>query len=1263
TGGYYFKATLDATKHTFKLSGVSDYIVTAEKVVIPYKFLYNGIEYTFDTTASYILTGGKAISTNPGIRTLIVSEGITKVGSNGFRALRGITTVRLPSTIKTIGSLCFAGDKEITTINLPEGLETIETGALQFTAIPSVTVPSTVKEFGGSMFYGCTKLTEVNFLFPYTTLPGTTFRSCTALKSFTIPDVVDTVGSFAFSGAGITELVLPEKVTAITKQLASVANSLKTVIVKGEVTSIDTEAFKNSAALRTITFEGKNAPTIASTNSFSGCKLLTVNYPADGVGYNATEWQAFFPTDTTFVRAQGEPMVENLVLDGINVVDTTLTTSYTYIDPMGRAESGSVAVWEVCEEADFTSSEVFPLKVQECSASNPPSYMIQETNDGKYIRVTITPKNADSTLNVGAPVYAQLTEKVRLPQTMPIVTLTAPSDGFMANANKPINLAATAACDNTTITKIEYYANNTKVAEATAAPYETTWTPTEMGDYTIYARAYNALGEDDVSSNASVTVLSEDAEIGAYITIEYTTPVAGSTILTGTEIAFTGTVVESSGSAITELEIFANGKTLGIAMLTPPTAVEGSTTASPYTFALNKTLDVGNYTIKTIAKSADGKIGIGSEFDLMVSGMNFPKMICDNMVLQRNKRVKLTGFGTDGTVVTAEILGNKASATVVNGKWQIILPPMPTTQSTTLKFSASDGTVKTMQNVAIGEVIICSGQSNMTAGIGNQHTFASYNPKPGIRLFKTSSGDANSPQDDVLNGTWDVTTTTLIKAFSSVGYLTGYNYFMSQNEQVPVGLIQSAVSGSGISLWVPNDAFDYDPDNKKLDKTETFYNQMIAPWTGYTIGHILWYQGESDSQHSRLYEKSLTSYIQSYREQFDEDLNFIIVQLPVYDAVAGYSSAFRHFWIVREGEYNVSKHFEGVETVVTIDTGSIGSVHPGGKDKVGLRAGLILQNFASPDPDLVWKSPNYDYHEIVDGKAIIYFNDVGAGLSTKDGLAPTAFKVAGDDMNFVNANATLVGNTVEIDVSGIVGTPYIRYACEDVPNRIGSTWNVNLVNSAGLPMAPFRTDDAKIQFKSYDSATGTYSNPYNFTPMIKGITDTPVKNGTAVITIDARGFDDDVNTVELFIDGISVGNAVQSTENEDIWTYNWTQATEGSHTFHAIATDEFDLTSVANDEKTVTPRKYTYSLEKENTDVTIMFDKTNGAVATTTLDGILVIAAYNANNELVQVKLTEEKTASLNAVEVGNAIAIKAFVIDGYTSIRPLSGVVKFEVK
>lgn len=1252
TDGYYFTVEFDTGDHTFKLSGVSGYLVEAPRVVIPSQITYNGIVYDIETVSSYTLSGKKNTN-NPNVKEIIISEGVTTIGNSSFRSLKGVTSVKLPSTIKKIDSLAFAGDSSLSDISFPDGIETIGGQALQGTAITKIRIPSSVTSFGGSMFYGCSKLTEVNFEIELDSIASELFRGCSSLPAFEIPETVTSLGKLSFSQAGISEIVIPAAVTSLPSQVFANCKKLKNVTINGEVSVIESKAFSNCSVLETVTFMGKTAPATMDSTAFSGVSgsKLTVNYPADGVGYDDPEWQALFPDGTTFVRAQGEPMANDLVIEGKNVVGNVLTASYTYFDPMDRPESGSTTVWESCADEDFTSSDVTLLKTEDCSQDSPSTYEIQETDDGKFIRATVVPRNADQKLNVGEPSYAMLSEKIRLPQTMPIVTLTAPSDGYTVNCKSEVNLSANAVCDNTTITKVEFYANDICVATAETEPFDAVWAPQEMGTYEIYAKAYNALGEDADSESVNLTVLSEDAEIDAYITITFTSPVADSYTLTGTEVSVTGSAVESSGSPITSIDFYDNGKLFQ--------------SVNTGTFDFKYEFETGVHNITAKAKSADGKTGYSEPFDITISGMSFTNIFGDNMVLQRNKPVKLTGFGVDGTTVTAEICGITSSAVAKDGKWQIIMPALPTNQGTTLTFTASDGTSKTFNNVAIGEVLICSGQSNMTAGIGGSHPYASNNPYDGIRLFRTGVAENTIPQDNVAKGEWNVSTTSLIKSFSAVGYLTGYHYYLSQNGEVPVGIIQAAVSGTDVNLWVPNGAYTNDPDLKRKAKTKTHFNAMIAPWTNYTIGQIVWYQGESNSLLKDIYEKQLTAYIDSNREAFgDESIRFIIIQLPVYDTVTGYNSHTRTFWLVREGQWNVSEHLDNVETVVTMDTGSLNTVHPSGKDIVGKRAGLIMQHFASPEDDIIWKSPNYAGVEIADGKAVISFNDVGEGLTTTDGLAPRGFKIGGSDGVFVDADAQLVGNTVEIDVSSIEGPVYIRYAWEDVPARTEESpgWSLNLVNSAGLPAAPFKTDSFKEHFSKYDSETGTYSDPYNYTPYIRYIKAGDIEDGKSIIEINARDYDDGIEQIELFVDNNSVGYAVQSEDNEDIWTFEWTGATAGEHTFYAIATDEYGLTSIKEDplfgSTTVSPEEFVYTLSSADTSIELDFDENGNAVSITAFEGVLVVAAYSADNTLLRVAISEEKSATIEAEYLTDAKVVKAFVVEDLDNIRPVSNCV-----
>ena len=539
-----------------------------------------------------------------------------------------------------------------------------------------------------------------------------------------------------------------------------------------------------------------------------------------------------------------------------------------------------------------------------------------------------------------------------------------------------------------------------------------------------------------------------------------------------------------------------------------------------------------------------------------------------------------------------------------------------------------------------------------------------------IRMFFPPSlySESSTPQNDIEGGKWLIGTPANAKSFSMVGWLTAHELYNNTNGEVPVGLIWAAVGGTSIQAWVPSGTFTTDPDLKKINTTPTRYNAYVHPWLGFTIGHLIWYQGESNAFHNQNYEKSMTAYIDVYRKIFnDETMKFIIVCLPTYDAPNGYNNPLRSFTLVREGQFNVSKHMDGVASIVSVDTGVSNGIHPGDKLPIAQRAAAAIEHFAWAGSDVIWQSPEFVSMTVENGKAILTFKNVGEGLRTTDGTAPKAFKLMDNDGVFQDVEAKLVGNTVEIDVSAITGEVKIRYAYEDVPAQVGVKSGVNLVNSAGFPMAPFRTDNDRTHFAAYDSATGIYSDPINFAPMVRNITASDLEQGTSTITISARDYDDIIKSIEVYVDGVVVGQAAMAAY--DTWTYDWTTATEGNHEIHVIATDELGATNARGDATlggvSVTPVKYTVNLK---TAVPSVFGKftnlsggeitnfsgADGVKITTIGEGKLILAAYNGDT-LVKCVTTDEKTASLTSAEIGNATIVKAFLFTDMQTITPIA--------
>ncbi|MDD4688388.1 MAG: leucine-rich repeat protein [Eubacteriales bacterium] len=1278
--------------------------------------------------------------------------------------------------------------------------------------------------------------------------------------NFDIPSGVASIGSGAFQNCRFTDIVIPVGVKTINSNIFAFCYNLANVTFKGEISNLT--GFRKCNGIKTITFEGKTAPTVDANAFYEATTITpTIYYPANGVGYTDDAFTSKFATGTIFERLPGVPVADKVTVTGDNIVGTTLVASYVYDDPMKNEESGSTGTWERADDYAFKTN-VETIKTVNVSAATGSTYTLTDTDDNKYIRFTVTPRNAAAEMNVGEPVYFVFGQKIRKPQTKPVVALTAPSVGYKAYVDSEVTFSATATCDNTTITKVEFYANDNVIASSLEAPFTAKWIPTVDGDYNVYAKATNALGESTSTEQVAIKIysLSESIEpvlaskwsydfndftstntftsyeglpekfpnfgnwastitsahglfgkadddyfmalnsadgssetarvymnldnmdsgnnvyyaemdvafsstdearhfftirtsrlqhnifsfnsngnvsyndstgghsfvdsngnavkyeankwyhIGvvldfkntevtfhlsyddeditvktipvdptcfdytseistrgihssgkqygvvymdnmacgqvqeSYVNAVIETPTRGS-YLSGKAISFKGYAKDSRGKNIQKVEIYGNGVLIG--------------EASSGQFNISNTIQPGNYAIIAKAISEDGLVGYSNTVNITVSSVVLSDVFADNMVLQRNRDLRIAGTGSNGTIVTVKLLNETRSTTIENGKWEVMLPPQPTTKSTSLIVSA-DGVDTVFSNVAIGEVILCTGQSNMAYALNKFSGLISEADQAydDIRLFKQGSTQTTSPQTNIPDGRWTKATQVESTSFSGIGYLLGKLYYLAENGEVPVGLVYAAHGGSSINVWVPNNGYLYDPDNKASRTTNTFYNKMIAPFTSTTIGHVFWYQGCANTYLSNNYEKLLTSYIDSYREEFNDDkMDFIIVQLPRFDFESSYKTKARTATGVRDGEWNVSQYVDDVATVVSIDCGEPGNIHPNDKLPIAQRAALALRHFVKPnDTSIIWQSPSYVSNTVADGKMTISFKNIAGGLKSADGQALRGFKVAGDDGVYADAVATIVSDTVVVDVSSVVGTPSVRYAWESVPTLGGAYTVVNLVGGTGLTVAPFRTDTGRYHFKV--EADGTVTGVYNYTPMVRKITASDLAEGKVIITVNARDYDDTIATVEVFANGGSIGFATPI-EGTTLYAIDWEGATVGTHTFYAIATDSAGATSISRDASlgttTADPRQYTLTIADQSlVSLTGTFGTGITATAKDFAGQNLIIAAYNGNI-LIKTKISDQATVSLTSEELEGATIVKTFLFVDMSKIQPVT--------
>ena len=455
-----------------------------------------------------------------------------------------------------------------------------------------------------------------------------------------------------------------------------------------------------------------------------------------------------------------------------------------------------------------------------------------------------------------------------------------------------------------------------------------------------------------------------------------------------------------------------------------------------------------------------------------------------NMVLQRKIPVPVWGWTQPGQKVTVSIEGRSASATAgQDGKWMAKLQPLPVGGPYKMRIEGPQQTV-TFDNILVGDVWVCSGQSNMEMGIGNVNdaqkeiTDANY---PQIRLYTVMKKVAYEPQtslvrsDKDLMGQWSVCSPDTVKTggwngFTAVGYFFGRQLY--QDEKVPIGLIHTSWGGTIAEAWTSGEALQAMPDfkpavdklteikanpaNGKQDNNPNvptvLYDGMIAPLIPYGIKGAIWYQGESNAGRAYQYRTLLPTMIRDWRSRWGEgDFPFFIVQLANFQK-SDPNPKDDQWAELREAQSMTARDLPKTGIAVTIDIGDAGDIHPKDKQDVGKRLALAAEAIAY-GKKVEYSGPAYKSMSPANGGTAIRlaFDHVGGGLTAKDEKL-TGFAIAGEDRKFVWADAKIVGKTVVVSSPEVPHPAAVRYA-----------WHINpvcnLYNKAGLPASPFRTDD------------------------------------------------------------------------------------------------------------------------------------------------------------------------------------------------------------
>jgi sialate O-acetylesterase len=443
--------------------------------------------------------------------------------------------------------------------------------------------------------------------------------------------------------------------------------------------------------------------------------------------------------------------------------------------------------------------------------------------------------------------------------------------------------------------------------------------------------------------------------------------------------------------------------------------------------------------------------------------LRLPSILSDHMLLQQNSEVKFWGWCDPRT--TIEIITEWSKDTIIvkaneKAKWETILKTPDSGGPYTIQVSAKGKSI-TIKDVLIGELWLCSGQSNMEYNVENGVIDAK-EALPNcqnnqIRFFFVEKATAEYPQDDC-KGYWKVCDPESMRWFSSVGYFFGRK--LNENLNVPIGLINSNWGGTPAETWTPEnkiinleklkDASKYLKKSTGWDNTiSSTYNAMIHPLVKMKIAGVIWYQGEANCPNAYTYSELLTTIIQSWREKFQTNFPFYYVQIaPYLRYPIPFSAA-----LVREQQEKVQA-LENTGMIVVSDlVDNLNDIHPRYKKEVGNR----LANFALAETYGIetqkHRFATFKAKEIEGNKIRIYFKDIACGLTFK-GEEIEGLEIAGDDNVFHSARGKIDydTNTLLVESNEVKNPVHVRYA-------FGNGIIGNLFDKIGLPVAPFRTDE------------------------------------------------------------------------------------------------------------------------------------------------------------------------------------------------------------
>ncbi len=455
--------------------------------------------------------------------------------------------------------------------------------------------------------------------------------------------------------------------------------------------------------------------------------------------------------------------------------------------------------------------------------------------------------------------------------------------------------------------------------------------------------------------------------------------------------------------------------------------------------------------------------------DVSHADVKLPQLFSDHMVLQRNRPIPVWGQAAPDQRVKVSLNDSSQSTRAnENGRWRVDLPAMNAGGPHRLIVEANDRTE--IQDVLIGDVWLCSGQSNMEWPLkktdeAKQQNAVKQAKHNRIRLFELPHMASDEPQEFLQKSVnWTPTTPDTIANFSAVGYFFGRRLLHALNGEgngsdrdVPIGLIQSAWGGSKAEAWTSRQALNARPELRPIFKnmenvdrnrhTPTLlHNAMIRPLIPFGIRGAIWYQGESNMGNPFQYRTLFPAMIRDWRDRWGQgQFPFYLVQLAPYKY--GDRGSLPVFW---ESQNLTHRILPRTGVAVINDIGNPDDIHPRTKQPVGERLArwALKQVYGR---NILPSGPLFERMDVQNGRAVLHFKHTGEGLRTKSGTSLEEFEIAGPDRTFHQAKAHVKEDSVIVQSDEVEHPMAVRYAWDEVAEP-------NLVNSAGLPASSFRTD-------------------------------------------------------------------------------------------------------------------------------------------------------------------------------------------------------------